>query len=55
MITLEAHATGDDHYDADDKGDAKLRQRRREFEDYASVKSREIGEQRMSWRYYHVD
>jgi hypothetical protein len=29
--------------------------RRREFEDYATAKAREIDEQRMSWRYYHVD
>ena len=29
--------------------------RRREFEDYASSKAREIDEQRNSWRYYHVD
>jgi len=29
--------------------------RRREFENYAYAKGREIDEQRMSWRYYHVD
>src|SRR6516164_937196 len=29
--------------------------RRREFENYAFAKGREIDEQRMSWRYYHVD
>jgi hypothetical protein len=29
--------------------------RRREFEDYCADKAREIDEQRMSWRYYHVD
>lgn len=32
-----------------------LTTRRREFEDYANVKGREIEEQRNSWRYYHVD
>ena len=35
--------------------DSNLRIRRREFEDYASVKSREIDEARLSWRYYHAD
>jgi hypothetical protein len=29
--------------------------RRREFEDYATVKAREIDEQRGAWRYYHID
>src|SRR5215471_7277596 len=29
--------------------------RRREFENYVYVKGREIDEQRLSWRYYHVD
>jgi hypothetical protein len=29
--------------------------RRREFENYAFAKGREIDEQRLSWRYYHVD
>jgi hypothetical protein len=29
--------------------------RRREFENYAFAKGREIDEQRQSWRYYHVD
>ena len=33
----------------------KLTKRRREFEDFASVKAREIDESRNSWRYYHVD
>ena len=32
-----------------------LHKRRREFEDFASVKAREIDEARNSWRYYHVD
>ena len=36
-------------------GDDETLERRREFEDYASVKSREIEEQRSSWRYYHID
>jgi hypothetical protein len=35
--------------------ESKLTVRRREFEDYATAKSREIDEQRASWRYYHVD
>src|SRR4051812_49415746 len=52
MINLEH--TGS--YSQEDKGgDKELDKRRREFEDYASVKSREIDEQRNSWRYYHVD
>ena len=55
MITLDAYETDNDTYEVDEKGDAELRKRRREFEDYASIKAREIGEQRMSWRYYHVD
>src|SRR6516165_5541537 len=29
--------------------------RRREFENYVYVKGREIDEQRLSWRYYHID
>jgi hypothetical protein len=33
----------------------RVTRRRREFESYASAKSREIDEQRLSWRYYHVD
>jgi len=55
MITLEAERTdiGNNTYDADNA--PKLTLRRREFEDYASVKSREIDEQRSSWRYYHID
>jgi hypothetical protein len=36
-------------------GENQLTVRRREFEDYASSKAREIDEQRNSWRYYHVD
>ena len=41
--------------DKDADGEAGLRLRRREFEDYASVKVREIDEGRLSWRYYHAD
>jgi hypothetical protein len=53
MITLEAERTETGTYDTDDT--PKLTVRRREFEDYATVKSREIEEQRSSWRYYHID
>ena len=53
MITLEPVRDQVDTY-ADDKT-PKLTIRRREFEDYASRKAREIDEQRNSWRYYHVD
>jgi hypothetical protein len=53
MITLEAERTGEDSYTADNA--PKLTVRRREFEDYASVKAREIDEQRGAWRYYHID
>ncbi|MEH2525860.1 MULTISPECIES: portal protein [unclassified Bradyrhizobium] len=35
--------------------DSALIRRRQEFEDYATSKPREIDEQRMSWRYYHID
>jgi hypothetical protein len=57
MITLETYRTSEDSYDADrdDKDQKKLTVRRREFEDYASIKAREIDEARNSWRYYHVD
>src|SRR6267142_687016 len=41
--------------DDDGDDDANLRDRRKEFEDYASVKAREIDEARLSWRYYHAD
>jgi hypothetical protein len=34
---------------------SSLIKRRREFEDYATAKAREIDEQRLAWRYYHVD
>jgi hypothetical protein len=53
MITLEPLRDTVDTY-ADDKA-PKLTLRRREFEDYASSKAREIDEARNSWRYYHVD
>jgi hypothetical protein len=53
MITLEAERTETGTYDTDDT--PKLTVRRREFENYATVKSREIEEQRSSWRYYHID
>jgi hypothetical protein len=33
----------------------QLIRRRREFENYTWAKSREIDEQRWSWRYYHID
>jgi hypothetical protein len=42
-------------YDSDGGDEKGLNKRRREFENYASAKSREIDEQRMSWRYYHID
>lgn len=35
------------------EGTGKLRQRRQEFESYASAKANEIDEQRLAWRYYH--
>lgn len=53
MITLEAERVDDNTYDADNA--PKLTVRRREFEDYATGKAREIDEQRSAWRYYHVD
>lgn len=37
------------------KTNGGLNKRRREFESYASAKANEINEQRLSWRYYHVD
>jgi hypothetical protein len=45
-----------DYKDTTDKdNESNLITRRREFEDYASVKTREIEEARLSWRYYHAD
>src|SRR5258707_13028800 len=41
--------------DDDEVGESNLLRRRREFEDYASVKAREIEEQRLNWCYCHVD
>jgi hypothetical protein len=58
MINLE---TAQQNYNSqevmgpDDADNNKLLVRRREFEDYATAKGREIEEQRQSWRYYHVD
>jgi hypothetical protein len=54
MINLDIPDKADDD-DGIGEGGSKLLKRRREFEDYAFVKAREIDEQRMSWRYYHVD
>jgi hypothetical protein len=51
QLALVEPAGGTDNYRDDDT----LIRRRREFEDYSSVKSREIDEQRLGWRYYHVD
>jgi hypothetical protein len=51
MISLDNSAYIDD----DGGQDSGLLRRRREFEDYASSKAREIDEQRLHWRYYHVD
>jgi len=54
MINLEV-AGSQDTWDTDGNSATELTRRRREFENYASVKAREIDEQRMSWRYYHID
>jgi len=53
MITLEAERVSENSYDADNA--PKLTVRRRQFEDYATAKAREIDEQRSAWRYYHID
>jgi len=45
----------DRDYNDDAPDQSGVKSRRREFEDYASVKDREINEQRKSWRYYHAD
>lgn len=37
-----------------DAGEVNTRRLRKQFESYASVKSNEIDEQRLSWRYYHA-
>jgi hypothetical protein len=53
MISLDnKYDTRDPDYDAETNA---LVVRRREFEDYSSSKAREIDEQRLSWRYYHID
>ncbi|WP_038953909.1 hypothetical protein [Bradyrhizobium japonicum] len=56
MINLDTAVANYASYEsASDTATSKLIIRRREFEDYCSAKSREIEEQRLSWRYYHVD
>jgi hypothetical protein len=52
---LTVDSSRDTYSSTADRSVEKLLRRRREFEDYASAKSREIDEQRWSWRYYHVD
>jgi hypothetical protein len=42
-------------YDKNGNPYPSIVKRRRAFENYAYAKGREIDEQRMSWRYYHVD
>jgi hypothetical protein len=55
-ITLDRSEYSDTNRTNTSGNDEKqLRRLRKEFEDYASVKAREIDEQRMSWRYYHAD
>lgn len=44
-----------DGWDANGNQFPSTVKRRREFENYAFAKGREIDEQRLSWRYYHVD
>jgi hypothetical protein len=44
-----------DGWDANGNQPPSVVRRRREFENYAFAKGREVDEQRMSWRYYHVD
>jgi hypothetical protein len=64
MISLDDLGNSGQHdggYDKYDGWDANGNQppstvrRRREFENYAFAKGREIDEQRLSWRYYHID
>ena len=55
MITLDLAPNQFDSWDANGNSETALTKRRREFEDYASSKSREIDEQRLAWRYYHID
>lgn len=56
-ITLapNEYRNASDNQNTDADSEKLLRRLRREFEDYATVKFREIDEQRMSWRYYHCD
>jgi hypothetical protein len=55
-ITLARSEYSDtDDKKSDEASESNLRKRRKEFEDYASVKAREIDEGRLSWRYYHAD
>jgi hypothetical protein len=54
MINLGVTSSAYDG-DSDSDDEKGLVKRRREFENYASAKSREIEEQRGSWRYYHID
>jgi hypothetical protein len=51
MIDIDSKETEID----DGTGTSDLIRRRREFENYAQSKAREIDEQRLHWRYYHVD
>lgn len=44
-----------DAWDANGNQWPSVVKRRREFENYAFAKGREVDEQRLSWRYYHVD
>jgi hypothetical protein len=44
-----------DGWDANGNQPPSTVRRRREFENYAYAKGREIDEQRLSWRYYHID
>jgi hypothetical protein len=53
MISLDDKL--DQDYSKDESDTHNLDVRRREFEQYAGVKAREIDEQRLNWRYYHVD
>jgi hypothetical protein len=52
MISLDDKAAQD--YENEPNAPV-LTVRRREFEEYASAKAREIDEARLAWRYYHVD
>jgi hypothetical protein len=44
-----------DGFDANGNQTTSVVKRRREFENYAFAKGREVDEQRLSWRYYHID